>query len=165
MREEGGRGGRLRRGSRRAPAGTHGQSPTEDEREQPGTWGQPSEPQPQSHGASQNHLHHGVRETAKTSDMNSRSRRAANQPGFSLGGSKLRLCLYFQPCANTSPGSLAPCGFFSLLTRDTNWNHLFSAAPCAEQTPFPNALWSPRPPSHPCPPKPWLPLARRSSGV
>lgn len=72
---------------------------------------------------------------------------------FSLGGSKLQFCHYFQSCANVSPGFLAPCGFFSLLTRDTNWNHLFLAAPCAEKTSFPTAPWCPRPPSHPHTPK------------
>lgn len=137
-REEGSGGGQLQRGSHGAPAKAPWRmgGSSQAHRDSPGS---------PSRGGSQNRLHHRVRETAKTSDMNLCSRRAADHPGFSLKESKLWLCLYVQPCANTSLSSLAPCGFYFLLTRDTNWNHLFPAAPCADQTLFPAASWSPCP--------------------
>lgn len=129
-------------------------NPMEDRREQPDTQGQPSQSRLQSHGGSQNPLHHGVRETAKTSDVNSRSRRAANQPGFfPREGPSCSFAVISSPVLTCPWAPLLLMGFFSLLTRDTNWNHLFSAAPCAEKTSFPTAPWSSRPPSHPHTPK------------
>lgn len=61
------------------------------------TWGQPRKPWLQSHGA--------AKTICITGSGEQQSRRAENQTGFSLGGSKLQLCLF------PAPDSLAHCRF------------------------------------------------------
>lgn len=50
------------------------------------------------------------------------ARSTTNHPGFSLGWPKLWLHFYFQ-LLSMPPGSPAPCGLLSFLTRDRNCRH------------------------------------------